>query len=102
MTSYPLSKHQARIVRTILANIEGVDTESMFKALLPSYLQAKAASKPRRKIVSADNQESREEASDLALIDLEEILDLKTEPNLISNLPTLKECMSEGFNEGGY
>lgn len=102
MTSYPLSNHQANIIRTILSNVEGVDIRSMFQCLLPIYLEAKASSKARRKIITADTKESREQAEDLALIDLEEVLDLNTEPSLIANLPTLKECLSEGFNGGSY
>ena len=102
MTSYPLSSHQAKILSTILSNIEGVDIENLFINLLPTYQEAKAATKSRRKIITADTKESLETLNDLALIDLEEMLDLAQEPSLIAKLPTLKECMSEGFNGGSY
>ena len=99
-TSYPLSKTQAKILRTILSHIEDISLEDFFKALLPTYLEAKAATSARQSVITKSALDRIEDLEDLALIDLEEVMDLLSEPSLLRNLPTLKECMSEQFNSG--
>ncbi|QNI88852.1 hypothetical protein [Synechococcus sp. ROS8604] len=96
-TSYPLNNVQAKVLKSILSNIEEVDLSQLFAALLPSYFEAKAKSKARRAVISNGDIE---DLTDLALIDLEEKLDFEQSCGDLSRLPTLKECFATSLSEG--
>lgn len=96
--SYPLNKQQARVLRTILSNIHLVDLDNFFTSILPTYVEARGSSLKRRGIEREGNSD---EQFYLALIDQEEIEDYTTNPEVLTTLPTLKECMSKEFVNGG-
>lgn len=97
-TSYPLNKQQSKVIKTIFENIHLIDLERLFASILPSYVEAKGSSLKRQLF---EKSSGLDELFEMSLIDQEELNDYTSSPSMLSVLPTLKECMSKSFSQGG-
>ena len=89
LSSYPLTADQANIISTILDNVDHINIDRLFKALLPSFVEAVECG-VARKIANEEIEVDYQDVEDWMLDIIEDV-----ETNGIGRLPTLREILSK-------